>query len=288
MTTFARRLITLVLLSTLPMPMGCKKEEEDPEAAAKKLASDLEEAVARRRNHKLKDAEKIYTRVLETHEGQAEALAGMGLIRFEQNKFDEALKFLEEAVKSTTDSGELWYALGRVHSHQERFGEAADAFAKAYELEAENYEYALSYGKALKRGGNFQEAEKVLRIVADEDPLAMFVHTEIADCQREQGDLEGALKTYMKAQSTYGSDKMARAGAAMVYEAKGDLTHAMNEWSGYIRMDCCSDYSNDVAKVKLLALEKQAIEAGLDVPDRPPEMEAAAGGEAAAEGDKAG
>jgi hypothetical protein len=71
----------------------------------------------------------------------------------------------------------------------------------------------------------------------------------------------------MKAQNTYASDRMARAGAALVYESKGDIKHALDEWSAYIRMDCCSEYSNTVAKQKIQQLK---------LPDAPP-----AAGEAA-------
>jgi hypothetical protein len=48
---------------------------------------------------------------------------------------------------------------------------------------------------------------------------------------------------------------MARAGAAFIYEAKGENALALNEWSAYIRMDCCSPYSNDVAKKKIMELQ---------------------------------
>ena len=87
------------------------------------------------------------------------------------------------------------------------------------------------------------------------DPNIHFVWTEIGDCVREQNRMDEALKLYMKAQNTYASDRMARAGAALVYESKGDIKHALDEWSAYIRMDCCSEYSNTVAKQKIQQLK---------------------------------
>ena len=68
--------------------------------------------------------------------------------------------------------------------------------------------------------------------------------------------LDAALKAYLKAQSKYASDKMAFAGAAFVYEAKGQDSKALDEWSRYIQRDCCSEYSQNVAKPKLEALRK--------------------------------
>jgi len=72
----------------------------------------------------------------------------------------------------------------------------------------------------------------------------------------------------MQAQNTYASDKAARAGAALIYESKGETTLAINEWSDYIRMDCCSTYSNSVAKPKIASL--RAIESG-ETPAAPAE-----------------
>jgi predicted negative regulator of RcsB-dependent stress response len=112
--------------------------------------------------------------------------------------------------------------------------------------------------------------------------MARFVHTELGDVLRQTDRLDEALKTYMKAQSTYQSDKMARAGAAMVYEEKGDVRHALDEWSAYIRMDCCSEYSNDVAKKKVMELgllEGQADNGAGEAGDAAP---------VPAEGDQAG
>jgi hypothetical protein len=54
-----------------------------------------------------------------------------------------------------------------------------------------------------------------------------------------------------------------------VYEAKGDVQHALDEWSAYVRMDCCSPYSVDVAKVKILELQKAEAKLVQDTPTEP-------------------
>ena len=91
--------------------------------------------------------------------------------------------------------------------------------------------------------------------VAELDPRAPSVNTELGDALREQDKLDDALKHYMKAQNVNRSDKRAHAGAAMVYEKKGDNKHALDEWSSYIQMDCCSDFSKTVAQKKIESLK---------------------------------
>lgn len=235
-------------------PASCGGEKEDPDAAAK-LERDLKEADTRLRNNKTKDAEKIFERVLEKYPDNADALAGLGKVRWEQKKLDEAESMLSKAATSKTEDAELHATLGQIYAQQEKHAEAAEAFGKAFALDGENGDYGLSYGRELKLTKQYDKAEEVLRKVAEIDPMARFVHTELGDVLRETDRLDDALKTYMKAQSTYQSDKMARAGAAFVYEAKGDLKHAVDEWSAYIRMDCCSEYSNNVAKKKVMELD---------------------------------
>lgn len=265
-------------------PLGCGGDKADPDAAAK-LERDLKEAETRLRNNKTKDAETIYMRVLEKHPDNADALAGLGKVRWEQKKLDQAETMLSKAAATKTDDAELHATLGQIYAQQDKHTEAAEAFGKAFTIDAENGDYGLSYGRELKLTKQYDKAEEVLRKVAEIDPMARFVHTELGDVLRETDRLDDALKTYMKAQSTYQSDKMARAGAAYVYEAKGDIKHALDEWSAYIRMDCCSEFSNDVAKKKMMELDPSLGEGGAAADGEAPPAADGADMKAPAEGD---
>ncbi len=98
----------------------------------------------------------------------------------------------------------------------------------------------------------------MLREVAKVDKQAEFVFTELGDVLREQGKLDEALKTYMKALIEHAGDKTAHAGAAQVYELQNNSAKAIDEWSTYIRMDCCSEFSENVAKKHMKALQSPA------------------------------
>ncbi|MCA9649941.1 MAG: tetratricopeptide repeat protein [Myxococcales bacterium] len=245
-----------VLLAALMLVPGCdNKKELTPEEIAAKLESDLEEAAARVRNNKLEDAEKIYLRVLETHPDHPKAVGGLGRVRLEEKKYEEAETLLAKAVAATPDDARLMYALGTSRMMQGKHAEAAEAYGQAFAADPENSEFGLSYGRQLKEAGSFAKAEEVLREVAELDPKAQFVFTELGDALRGQSKNEEALRTYMKAQNTYRSDKMAHAGAALTYELLGDNKHAADEWAAYITMDCCSDFSKTVAQKKIVTLE---------------------------------
>lgn len=250
------RLVPALLAALLLVP-ACDREAKEltPEEAAAKLTSDLEEAAARIRNNKLADAEKIYTRILEQQPGHGEALAGLGKVRFEQGKYDEAEKLYVDAIAKKADDPDMHFMLGHARQLAQRPVEAAEAFGKAFEMNPDNSDYGLYYGRELKKAGQLEKAEEVLRAVAELDPKAQFVFTELGDVLRERNQLDESLRTYMKAQTTYPSNKEAFAGAALVYEAKGDNAHALDEWSRYITMDCCSEFSKTVAQKKVDSLE---------------------------------
>jgi tetratricopeptide (TPR) repeat protein len=251
-----RRVFCVLLTAGLLLPAGCKEEEQiDPAEQQAKLARDLEEASTRLRNNKLEDAERLFANILEHEPEEPRALAGMGKLRYRQSKYEEAEKLLVQSLSLDGGIAENHALLGELYAHLERHAEAAEAYGKAFELAPDNSEYGLPHGRELKLAEKYAEAEKVLREVAELDPMAQFVFTELGDALRHQDKLDDALRTYMKAQSTYASDKMAFAGAAQVYEAKGDNKHALDQWSAYIRMDCCSDFSNEVAKKKIMELE---------------------------------
>ncbi len=257
-----KRLILAAFALTLMAPTaGCdKKKDLDPAEAEAKFQRELEEAAARVRNNKLEDAGKIYSRLIEERPEDGAVLAGIGTLEFQQGKLDLAETHLKAAIGKAGDDPATHFTLGEVLSHSKRYEEAAGAYAKAFELDAENSDFGIATGYALVKAGKYAEAQPVLEQVAELDPQVLTpenvgVYTLLGDALRGQDKLDPALKTYMKAQTTYSSDKMARAGAAFVYEAKDDIPHALSEWSAYIQRDCCSDYSRTVAQKKIMELK---------------------------------
>ena len=250
------RATMLALVMASMFPFGCDRTpKEDPADAQAKLQSDLKAAAAFTRNNKPKNAEKLYADILAKQPDEPQALAGLARLRLSADKVDEALSMVDKSIAGAGEDAAVHSLRGEILAKKGDHAEAAAAFGKAFTLAPEKSEYGLPYGVQLKLAKKYDDAEKVLRQVAELDPMAQFVYTELGDVMRAQDRLDDALKTYMKALSMWASDKMAHAGAAQVYEAKGDIRHALDEWSTYVRMDCCSPYSVDVAKKRILALQ---------------------------------
>jgi tetratricopeptide (TPR) repeat protein len=263
---FVSRLSVVLLSALLMAPIACEQKTElTAEELQARIAKKLEEADIRHRNNKVKDAEEIYKWILEQEANHAGALRGMSEIRYAEKNLEEAEKLANQAVAAGAAGADVYSVLGQVYDKTDRFAEAAEAWGKAYEAESTESRHGLKQGISLKNAKAYPQAEAVLRKVADQDAEVQFVYTELGDVLRETDRGEEALKLYMKAQTIFASDKRAHAGAAQVYEARGETTRAINEWSSYIRMDCCSDYSNDTAKPRLENLrQKEQGELGAD------------------------
>ena len=255
----------LVFLSLSP---ACKGKEEDPAQVQQLIVKMIEEGENKRVNFKLVAAEKRFRDALDLDPQCSAALCGIGEIRLEQKNYAEAENFLSQAIAADPNNAQAHAAIGKLHAANEKFEQSAEAYGKAYALKSDNSLWALEYGTALRKANRLGEAEKILRKVAEDDPKVQYVFSELGDTLRLQKKFDEALKVYMQAQNTYASDKAARAGAALIYESKGETTLAINEWSDYIRMDCCSTYSNSVAKPKIASL--RAIESG-ETPAAPAE-----------------
>lgn len=254
-----RPLLLAFLIATTAS--ACKGEPEvDPAEVAAQHQRNLDNARIRLRDGKIDDAKILYQSVLQADPKNPEALYGMGRVLYERSKYDKAQDLLEQAIAGKSDVADYHAALGAVLVSKEAFAEAASAYGKAFELDGAKGDYGLKQGENLNKAKKFAEAEVVLRKVVKVDIKARFVLSALGDSLREQGNLDEALNTYMKAQIENPDDKMAFAGAAFVYEAKDDNKHALDQWSNYIRMDCCSEFSESVARKKMIELGPSAAD----------------------------
>lgn len=226
------------------------------EVRAARVEKQVADAEALLRNGRLEKAGSLAEEILEAHPEHPGATRLLGRVRLEQERWAEAETLLAKGAEAKSTDARAWAELGRARTELDDPEGAVTAYAKANALDEEDPEIAYAYGRAVLKTGDAARAEALFNAAAEADPKLQYVYTSIGDAQLQQRKYEDALKSYMKAQTTYASDKMARAGAARVYEALGDNRRAIDQWSSYIRMDCCSDYSNDVAKPKLLSLSE--------------------------------
>ncbi|MDC0719371.1 tetratricopeptide repeat protein [Nannocystis bainbridge] len=246
-----------VVLTTAFAPACNNPPPVDPAEQAAQMKKDLANAAARVNDEKWEEANGMLTRVLEAEPGNPEALALQAKVRlFGDKDVPKALELVDRAIATKGDVPDYHATRALALQKSGKDAEAAASWGKAAQLDPDNGNYGLHQGQALRRAKQFEQAEAVFREVIKNDEAVKFVYSELGDALREQGKLDEALTAYAKGMIKYQGDKTAHAGAAQVYEAKGDTQKAIDEWSTYIRMDCCSDFSNNVAKKRIAELQQ--------------------------------
>lgn len=248
------RVLPLVL-AALTLSACAPDKEMTAEEIAKISADKVKEGLAKIASDQEDLAKADFEWVLEKDPENAGAHGGMAQIYLKKDDPAKALPHAEKAAAGAPDDPKAQATLGEVLAKSDKHAEAAAAYAKAWSIDPDDSRWGHAQGKALLKTKNFAEAETVLRKVGEEDEQIQYVWTDLGDALREQGKHDEALRMYMKAQNTYQSDKGAFAGAAQVYEAKGETSKAIDQLSRYIQRDCCSTYSDEWAKPKLAELK---------------------------------
>lgn len=258
MPRFAACALTVVLTASSALAPACNAPPAvDPAEQAAQMKKDLANAAARVNDEKWPEAENMLKRVLEVEPSNPEAQALLAKVRLYGNKDPaKALELIDQAIAAKADVADYHATRAAALEKSDKDAEAAASWGKAAQLDPDNGNYGLHQGQALRRAKQLEQAEAVFREVIKNDEAVKFVYSELGDVLREQGKLDEALTTYAKAMIKYQGDKTAHAGAAQVYEAKGETQKAIDEWSTYIRMDCCSDFSNNVAKKRIAELQQ--------------------------------
>ena len=113
------------------------------------LGQSLNEALALQRQGRLRDAEKIYTRVLKAAPDHFDALNLLGTVKAQLGRMGEAHRLLSAAVKINPRAAGAWINLGEVLQALKRNEEALECFDKARALAPDDVDILNQHANAL-------------------------------------------------------------------------------------------------------------------------------------------
>jgi tetratricopeptide (TPR) repeat protein len=126
----------------------------------------------------------------------AQANFYLGLVRFTQNKNDEALTLLRKASTLDATNAEAFYYLGETLSRLNRYQEASVEYNKAVLLRDAYFEAWLNLGTAEYKLGNYPSAvkayQKAVRLKNDN----FVAYNNLGDSFRQIGDFNQAESNY--------------------------------------------------------------------------------------------
>ena len=130
----------------------------------------MNEAVALHRQGRLRDAEKIYARVLKAVPDHFDALNLLGAVKAQLGHIGEAHRLFSAAVKVNPRAPQGWVNLGQALHALKRDGEALDCFDKALALAPGDVAMLNSHANALLSLGRAEDALGEFRQVLAKAP----------------------------------------------------------------------------------------------------------------------
>ncbi len=118
----------------------------------------MRDAVALQRQGRLREAGKLYTRVLKAVPQNFDALHLLGLCKAQSGQMGEAYRLLASAVKINAQAPDAWINLANVLHALKRDGEALNALDKALALRPGDVAALSNRGNALLALGRMQDA----------------------------------------------------------------------------------------------------------------------------------
>ncbi len=134
------------------------------------LAQAFNEAVSLQRQGRLRDAEKVYTRVLKAAPDHFDALNLLGTVKAQLGRMGEAHRLISAAVKINPRVGGAWANLGQVLLALKRGDEALECFNKARVLAPDDVTILYQHANALLGAGQAEEALAEFRQVLARAP----------------------------------------------------------------------------------------------------------------------
>ena len=193
-------------------------------AAPFDINQSLHEAVALQQQGKLRDAEKIFTRVLKAAPDHFDALNLLGTVKAQLGRMGEAYRLLSAAIKINPRIAGAWANLGQVLLALKRHDEAIECFDKARALAPDDVAVLYQHANALLSAGRTEEALAEFRQVLTRTP-------QHAEARLNCGIALAALGHHQEAVTEFDAALTAMPGHPGVHYNRGLALYALGRYA---------------------------------------------------------
>ena len=180
-----------------PGKAGARARGSEPRRLT--LQQGLELALRHHGAGRLKEAERLYRRLLEADPYHAVAWHMLGVIAHQLGKHDFAAELIAKAVAIKPDDADAHANLALALQALGRLDDAVASYRKALALKPDHAEALFNLGNALKDLKHFQEAAESYRKVVALRPEIAAAHGNLGTMLAELGRLEEAVACYRQA-----------------------------------------------------------------------------------------
>lgn len=160
----------------------------------------LGEAVVLHRQGRLREAERIYARVLKAAPDHFDSLNLLGAVKLQQGEFGEAQRLFSAAIKANPRIAAAWCNLGQAQYGLKRPADALQSFDKARALAPDDVDILYQHANALLALDRSREALAELAVVLARKPQHFearlnsgLAHAKLDNQDRALADFDAAL-----------------------------------------------------------------------------------------------
>lgn len=144
-------------------------------------------------------AEQLYSEVLKSNPGHADALHLHGVIAHQRGIHELAIEQIQKAVALQPQNAAFLNNLGEAYRAQHLYARAVDCYRKALSVSAQDLNALNNLGIALHHMQRFQESEQAFLRALQQNPADPEVHMNLGNMLRDQGQLDKAITCYRSA-----------------------------------------------------------------------------------------
>jgi tetratricopeptide (TPR) repeat protein len=145
---------------------------------------------------KYPEAAKQFEQALKIYPDNSEAYNNLGVVYRQMGKLGQSLKAIEKSIELNPKSAEMWYNLGNVHKMDDNIPLAVDAYTKAIELDPEFTRAYNNLGTLYEKMGDYSKASEVFNRGLRSDPNHPMLRYNLGISCQAQGNLEDAKKQF--------------------------------------------------------------------------------------------
>ncbi|HEX4211601.1 MAG TPA: tetratricopeptide repeat protein [Candidatus Binataceae bacterium] len=159
----------------------------------------IQQALALHGQGRLREAELLYERVLQSDSRHFDALHRLGLIRLQQNRFADAEVLFRRAVKIEKKSVDARHHLAIALTGMRQFSEAVPHYGKVLEARPRDVTSHNNLGYVLQKLDRHEEASRHFQRALSIDPAYPEAHNNLGNALQSLGRTEAAIDHYRQA-----------------------------------------------------------------------------------------
>ncbi|MHA1950105.1 MAG: tetratricopeptide repeat-containing glycosyltransferase family protein [Candidatus Thorarchaeota archaeon] len=189
----------------------------------RKLVDDsLDKSFEFYQQNRLEDSERILSHILENFDTEEpRGLQLLGLIKYQQKKYEEAIELFEKAISVDPKNAENHNNLGLCQSALGDYSTAMQSMHRSVKLKPESHLYYSNIAHQFRSMKKYDKALEWFRYALDKNMTAPDVLHNIGGCYFEMGKIEKTI-TYMNKAVEFDPENFGmKVDLAYVYQAAG-------------------------------------------------------------------